>query len=344
MVIPVGINITNLAKIGVDILAANLFGRRVPVNVMLSLTDRCQQRCLYCGIPFRGKSEMDTKQILNLIDQLKKAGTRRIALWGGEPLIRKDIGLIIDYIKEKGIFLTLDTNGFLVPEKIQEIRNLDILVVSLDGAKDVHDRIRGEGSFDQAMAGIRTAIKYMPVWTITVLNKYNLGQVDFILDLAEKTGFYATFQVLHHSRELAGNTSEYLPSNEEYRKCIRKLIERKKSNKRIVSSAGYLNYILGWNNFRNGHALDQKNSKLKCWAGKLYCNIDTDGSVWPCSVMIGKMGSHNALKMGFRAAFDNMPQAPCNSCNAACFVEYNYICSLHVGIAWNLLKNIKVRF
>src|SRR3989338_9511571 len=114
----------NIIKIGIGVLYARLLNRRTPLNVMLSVTNRCPSRCSYCNIPNRNQRELTTTQIFHLIDELRKNGTQRLGLWGGEPLLREDIGQIIDYAKEKGMFVTMDSNGYLVPEKTDKLKNL----------------------------------------------------------------------------------------------------------------------------------------------------------------------------------------------------------------------------
>ena len=93
--------ISNLVKIGVATVMAKATGAAIPLNVMISVTNRCPARCSYCNIPNRQQREMATDELISLFDQLKKLGTQRIALWGGEPLIRDDIGYLIDYAKRE---------------------------------------------------------------------------------------------------------------------------------------------------------------------------------------------------------------------------------------------------
>ncbi len=95
----------NIVGMGRGALLANLFGRRIPLSVMYSVTNRCPSQCAYCNIPNRKQRELTTKEAFSLIDQLVEAGTQRLALWGGEPLVRDDIGSIIDYAKIKGLYL-----------------------------------------------------------------------------------------------------------------------------------------------------------------------------------------------------------------------------------------------
>ena len=103
------------------LLKDKLLGGRTPLIVVLNTTFRCNMRCGYCYgrfYEYPNNKDFTTEELINLIDDLKRMGTRSITLGGGEPLIRKDIGLIIDRIKESGIECGFNTNGTLVSQKI----------------------------------------------------------------------------------------------------------------------------------------------------------------------------------------------------------------------------------
>ena len=282
---------------------------------------------------------MTEKEIIYLLRELKKAGTQRIALWGGEPLVREDIGTIIDCAKnECGFFVSMDTNGYLVPQKIDILKQIDVLVLSFDGIRETHDSNRESGSYDKVMAAIKTAISNkIKVFTISVLTKKNIKDIQFICETAKNISFSATFQVLHHSDELASqNEHSLIPPDDEYRNAIKKIIEMKKKGYPIVSSFQYLNYILKWPDYKK--SISEKPAGLKCWAGKLYCNVDTDGSIYPCSVMIGSMPAKNFLNSNFKEAFDFVADCKCKACTASCFTEYNFIHSLNFSVILNWMR------
>jgi MoaA/NifB/PqqE/SkfB family radical SAM enzyme len=323
-------------------LMANLFNKRTPINVMLSVTNHCPSRCNYCRIPLRKQKELTTEQIFSLIDQLADAGTERVAFWGGEPLVRSDIGKIIDYAKNKGMFTTLDSNGYLLPQKIDELKNLDILILSIDGREEVHDQNREKGSHKKVIRALEIATKRIPVWTITVLTKNNLNEIDYLLDLAEKMGFYTTFQILHHTSSIAGDTQSMLPSPEEYREVIKKLIEAKKNGAPIVSTVKYLKHLLKWQDYAESYRVEKQKGDIPCWAGKLFCNVDTDGKVYPCVVLIEQMKALNFLDVGFKKAFDNLASLECSACTASCLIEFNLMFSLHLDVISNWYRYIRM--
>jgi MoaA/NifB/PqqE/SkfB family radical SAM enzyme len=329
--------INNLLKMGIATLGANLTGASTPLNVMISVTNRCPARCSYCNIPNRQQQEMTTEEIVRLFDELKRLGTQRIALWGGEPLMRDDIGYLIEYAKKQcNFFISIDTNGYLLPKSIGALADVDVVVISFDGPREVHDENREPGSYDKVIEALRVASQSHRVFTITVLTKKNIAHIDFILQQAREMGFSTTFQLPHHTKSLASeNEHALLSENEEYRDAIRHLIKRKREGYPIVSSFHYLRYLLKWGDYRS-YVSSQRNGPT-CWAGKLYCNVDTDGSVYPCSGTIGMIPAKNFLEAGFQEAFAGIGKPDCRSCIASCFTEYNYMHSFQLQVIWNWL-------
>jgi len=330
----------NIIKMGWGAFGANVWKRRVPLNVVLSVTNRCTSRCSYCNIPNRRQEELTTDEILSLIDQITEMGCQRLGLWGGEPLIRDDIAQIVDYAKEKDLFVTLDSNGYLLPQRMRALSKLDHLILALDGPQESHDLNKEPGSFQKVMAAIEAVTGRIAFWTITVLTKNNLDSIDFILNKAREYGFLATFQVLHHNDVLARNQEALLPSPESYRKAIEKLIIEKKKGAPIASSLNYLYHILSWSDYKTT-AYSHELNYLRCWAGKLYCNVDTDGSIYPCSLLVEKVKSLNFLDVGFKKAFDSLTFDSCKACLASCFTEYNYLYSLDIGTIIEWLKAMR---
>lgn len=326
---------------GVASLNANLTGAKTPLNVMISVTNRCPARCSYCNIPNRQQREMTTEELIRLFDELKALGTQRIALWGGEPLIRDDIGYLIEYAKHKcGFFVSIDTNGYLLPEKIAQLDPVDVVVISFDGPQDVHDENREQGSYEKVLEALRVACKKHNVFTITVLTNRNIGHIDFILEKARELGFSCTFQLPHHTKSLASeNEHTFVSDNEAYRQAIRHLLKRKRQGWPIVSSYQYLKRLLQWDDYSTYVSPEKKG--LTCWAGSLYCNVDTDGSVYPCSGTVGVVPAQNFLDIGFKGAFDNIGKPECNSCIASCFTEYNFMHSFQLQVIWNWLGYTK---
>lgn len=139
--------------------------QRVPVNVMIELTYRCNLRCRHCyleGLPPSREPELSTDEIVDLLDQLADIGTLYLAFTGGETLLRPDLGTLIDAAAERGFATRLFTNGTLLTEEwIRRLARLGTvsLDVSVHGATaETHDWMtRCPGSFARALGAVELA-------------------------------------------------------------------------------------------------------------------------------------------------------------------------------------------
>lgn len=158
------------------------------------VTDKCNLRCKHCyrsGKPIEEVPFSDAKKIMdNLADASGKLGNCVVGLTGGEPLLREDIFRILDYLKEKcnegyPTSALLMTNGTLITSKIAQKLNsyfpfLHSVQISLDGATpEVHDAIRGKGSFKRAVKGLETLIGETQLATIIsfTFHKQNIQDI-----------------------------------------------------------------------------------------------------------------------------------------------------------------------
>lgn len=321
------------------ILKAHLFNKNTPLDVMLSVTNRCNLHCRYCDIPLRNQREMTTEEIFALLDQLAKAGTQRLSLWGGEPLLREDIRHIINYAKKKKFYVNIDSNGYLVPEKINEIKKLDFIILSLDGEEKVHDANRQPGSYKKVMEAIKIATKVMPVFTLTVLTKYNIHSAWFILDKARELGFLPMFQIPYHPSGLSSDHNLYA-SDKEYKDAFRFLLKEKRKGNLTASSSEYLRYLTNWDDYHQPARAYKTKFDPTCWAGRLFCNIDTDGSLYPCPLFITKIKAPNILVDGFMPAFNKLVELDldCEACLGHCCLEANLVFSLHIKTIWEWIR------
>lgn len=168
------------------------FGRRIEY-LRVSVTDRCNLRCLYC-MPPAGVAAKPREEILRLEEVLKVAqialqlGITRFRLTGGEPLLRKGvISLIRSLALLPGVEdLAVTTNGTLLSGLGRQLLDAGVkrLNISLDTLDpDKYRRITRGGDFQQVWGGINEALKlgFHPVKINTVaLRDYNGGEwVDF---------------------------------------------------------------------------------------------------------------------------------------------------------------------
>ena len=291
--------------------------------------------------------ELSTSQILKLIDEMAEAGTKKLQLTGGEPFLRKDIGEIVHHAKRKGLFTGISASGIFIPERVSEIKDVDIVFISLDGEREVHDAIRGKGSYDKVMEAIEALrennIKF---WITTVINRKNMNSIDYVLDIAKSMKSYANFVILYYVDDYDKDhltpqpvIKELALNNEENREIIQYLIRKKRSGEPIGSSYGYLEYLLKWKDLNNIYRNDIING-VKCWAGKLYCHIGPEGMLYPCGTAYWRVNTYDSTKLGFRKAFELSNKTPCNSCILACELEHNLVFSLNIKTILGWLKTL----
>ncbi len=137
-----------------SLLMARVFKKKTPLIVSWAITTRCNKSCAYCDIWNIKVKELETAHVFSLISELSRLGTRIIHFTGGEPLLREDIGMIIDCCSERGILTSINSNGSLMKQRIKELKNLNLVGLSLDGPEDVHDSIRGKGSYGEVIAAL----------------------------------------------------------------------------------------------------------------------------------------------------------------------------------------------
>lgn len=334
-------------QIGISVLKANLFGTRTPLAVYLAVTDRCNLQCRYCNIPDKQKAkDMTTRQISSLIDQFPK-GTKRLQLTGGEPMLRKDIGKIIDYAYSKGIYVTMSSNGFQIKERIGEIKNLDTLFLSIDGFKVAHDDHKGYGTWERVIEAARTAKQNgINVWATTVVSQKNYKDISRFLEFMKEEGIMINIHLLYQTTEqldkhfhLFKIPEDMIMPAEDIRQTLKKVLGLKNKDLPVASSVGYLNHLINWKDYGTIYSF-MKTPGIKCWAGKLHCYVDADGKVYPCGDAVGRTEAENFLEVGFNEAFMSTVN-PCESCIIACDVEQNLMFSLDIKTIWNWLKKVK---
>jgi MoaA/NifB/PqqE/SkfB family radical SAM enzyme len=340
--------LTGRAGFAVDILKARLFKQYKPFQVQFSVTNRCNLKCSYCyaNYPERGHKDLTTGEIYTIIDELARIGTKRINLVGGEPLLRKDIGSIIDYIKSKKIECAMTSNGYFVPKKINDVKKLDLLCISLDGDREANDANRGEGSYDRAMEAIKVARENgVPLQVATVITKNNIDALEGLLEKGKQLGFAVGFSTLI-SQTVNGEkiTPENITSDKEYKQVIKKLITLKAEGYPVLFSKKALEYALQWKHgYEKDKIIGEKPGPgiINCNAGRFYCIIDVNGDVYPCPALVDVIKPKNVLRNGLREAFKHINDHNCRTCHIPCQNEFNLMYSLNIGVIMNIAKSYK---
>lgn len=166
---------------------------RKPI-VVWNITRRCNLKCIHCYSDSEAREypgELSWDQCRAVIDDLAGFGVPAVLLSGGEPLIHPRFFDLAGYARERGLRLTLSTNGTLItPERARRIKDLGFAYVgiSLDGIGKTHDHFRGQkGAFEKAVAAFRNCKAVdQKVGLRLTLSPNNIADLDKILDFIEK--------------------------------------------------------------------------------------------------------------------------------------------------------------
>jgi cyclic pyranopterin phosphate synthase len=171
------------------------FGRRL-TYLRVSVTDRCNLRCLYClpedaAFPFGDRDLLNPQQIVTMVGALVRLGIRKVRLTGGEPLVRKDILEIVRGIRGlDGVEdLALSTNGtelgrLAAPLKAAGVDRVNISLDSLDAQR--FRAITRRGDLAEVWEGIEAALAagMAPVkLNAVLLARQNLDDVERLVQL-----------------------------------------------------------------------------------------------------------------------------------------------------------------
>jgi GTP 3',8-cyclase len=157
---------------------ADKFGRRIS-DLRISITDRCNYKCVYCRTGNEGAlyGELPFSDYLRMARILVNMGITKIRLTGGEPLLRKGV---VEFVRElsnlrpettEPLDIALTTNGHLLADLAQPLKaaGLSRVTVSMDAVDpDRFTRItRVPGGYDHVLAGIRAA-RRAGLWPLKV--------------------------------------------------------------------------------------------------------------------------------------------------------------------------------
>lgn len=238
------------------------------------ITKRCNLTCIHCIAATGDYEELDTKDSLNVIDNLYSLGCRELYFTGGEPLVRKDIFDILKKAKEKGFKVGLLTNSTLISAKnIKKIKSfVDELGISIDGASPIiNDQIRGYGIFNKIIRSILLIKKYeIPFSLYVTINNLNLCDLENILKIAEKLEAQST---RFNEITFKGRAKEN-----------RKILEISKSDQNLLNNLLEKNLPECLNQYKNNDKVGNI-----CDINPQTIFLSAKGLIYPCSEIFQEM-------------------------------------------------------
>jgi MoaA/NifB/PqqE/SkfB family radical SAM enzyme len=321
-----------------------------PVMFSFYVTNRCNLHCSYCFIydekvPNNIRSaEFSLEETRKIIDDFYSLGTRMIFLVGGEPLIHKDFGEIMEYIHRKGIFVHVLTNGTLIDKKIAELKFAGGICVSLDGVGAVNDRHRGKGVYDRVVSNIEKAKSAGLKCRIhSTLTRTNLENFEELVYVAKKLGVMITVSPAHYVD--AGKSRELNIKDDEYRAFWKRYLELKKQGYPIGNSYYAIHTMINWP-LRYQEIMTKNTSlpegykrPIPCVNARLYAGLSADGFLHYC-LRPGMPAGPNIRNVGITNAWNTLvgTRPNCYACASTNAIEYSLSSCLHREAIFNAIR------
>ncbi len=309
-----------------------------PFFLAHAMTFGCNSRCKSCtywkNTP-RMKEDLSTEGVFQLLDEAYDAGMRGYYMFGGEPLIRRDIGKITDYAKEKGFITVMNTNGSFLEKKAHELENLDFAFVSVDYYNEYDDFIRGRpGTFNEVMRGIDAVKKIgkTKVSLVTTISRLNWDAIRPMAQLAQNLGIGISFNSIEQSLDF-GQTDETTTPNFEIgledgklHKFYEILLDLKREGYPLMETEEVLeDFVAG--------------KPWTCHFPKMFVYVTPDKQIYNCDYTY----AYDLRKGSFNEYFDSQDfkdyvrkSETCNRCVRTCVRGYSYTYNLWPRQLWGL--------
>jgi MoaA/NifB/PqqE/SkfB family radical SAM enzyme len=280
-----------------------------PLVIVWNVTNKCNLRCRYCyqSAGVRKTDELSFEEKIDLIDQMVDINVGFVAFSGGEPLMEPRFFDLLSYASSY-LHTSVATNGTL-EEDGEYVRRLadsgaKNVFVSLDGATaGSHDFIRGRGSFNRTLSGVRNLVSQDGLKTgiNMVVTRRNLREVPRVLDLALRLGVnsFSHYNFIPAGR---GKDDFALDLTAEEREDLMNLLydwhaRRKQTGLNIISTSPTFARVIHQRSRGKGagvfHLTTDDASELDgiveyaggCGAGRVYAAVQPNGLVSPCVFM-----------------------------------------------------------
>ncbi len=196
---------------------------RNSANVFFHILTRCNLTCRHCYInpEQHGQQTLPLATIQAWLGAFSKnSHTKNLIFLGGEPTLHPELPAAIRFARKMGFgSITVDTNGYLFHDILEKVHpgEVDTFSFSLDGAtRATNDRIRGQGSFQTCLAGIRKAVsRGFNTSLIYTVGSANINELKKMVPLLGELGVGRFFiQIIGLRGRSAGQEAETDPDGQ----------------------------------------------------------------------------------------------------------------------------------
>ncbi len=281
-----------------------------PLIVSYAVTKACNLRCLHCHVSAREAmpDELNVREAMRAIDEMKALGTEALILSGGEPLLRKDfVTTLTQYCDDHGIITAMLSNGLLIDHRVAlELKDagLKAIGIPIDSVyPEAHDKLRNvPGTFKKAVSAIQACLDMdLEVVVTTMALKDTFGEMSKRIDFLESLGVdeVAVYDLVPVGR---GHDVMDLAMTQEQRVNLIRYLQAKQEESEMVftMSGGIPLYPEITLEMHKAHDSKPKDLLLKefwihnsvgCHAGIMYFSLRPNGDVYPCTFLPINVGN-----------------------------------------------------
>ncbi len=278
---------------------------KTPLTARLLLTGKCNLDCPFCltDATKGGKgAELSTEEWFTFFEKLKQLRIFNLILSGGELFLRDDIFALLKKLRDNKMHrIFIFSNGTLIGQDAAiRLRRLKInkISVSLDGLKEKNDALRGKGSFDKAITGIKNLLaeNIFPQISITP-TQTNYKEIGPLIELTAEMGI-RRFQVNSLSPEgrCMKIFKKFVPGPSEEKEIIGAVdeIRGRRPELRVDCQLGfYLHLSRSYEFFvDNPENYELKYLKEGCGAAKNSFTVTANGDIIPCEGLSSFIGGN----------------------------------------------------
>jgi len=315
-----------------------------PVLLMF-ITNRCNLRCKMCGVcelnaPSPDSPELTTEEWKTAIRSGGKLRTTLLLLSGGEPLLRPDLFEIIRYARDHGMAVHMCTNGTLLNrENAAQLGETGVNTVSVSvesPVREIHESLRGPGTFDRAVEGVRLLRELAPETHVGInylITTANFRNMAAMIPFAESLGVHQLkFAPIHtnllHKRKRIEDYGGLLFGEEdldELGREVKVLMKAAAQSKLLTTSPMFLSNIA---------TFYSRPPKFQCYAGYVACAVDPFGMVSPCVDMEGTVSvREKPLEAIWRSKEFHALRKQVHHCNSSCWDTTNAELSIRLRLS-----------
>lgn len=316
-----------------------------PFFLQLILTNNCNLNCLHCYRPDNAGGEFPKEAFPLLGEQYQKilkytaAPRGRVEISGGEPLLAQGLKPLLQTLNRGNVPCRIFTNGTLVTkEYIGELKGLGLrqVQISLEGHEDLHDTIRGEGSFYKSCRAAAWLCQAgMEVTLSTTLTRLNYKSIESVARVGSKISHRLFFSRLVPLGQGEGLARELL-SKIQWFEAMRAIF-RQRRGKAVLAFRDPT-----WVGFFMPRHLAPTEAVISgCAAGYHGLAVDSDGTVYPCRrlpLAVGNIFQDDITEVWHHPVMENLRnrdglKGKCGVC------EYRWHCGGCRGIAYALTRD-----